>query len=985
MTPERFELVKRLLADLEELPASGRAAYLDRACAGDDELREDVESLMQDDLPSIMRTGGLAAKVIPMMADDRSALGRHVGPYRLVDVLGEGGMGVVYHAEQTAPIHRDVALKIVPFGMDTARVIARFESERQALAMMNHPYIAQALEAGAGEDGRPYFVMELVRGEPVTDYCAREKPSLAIRLKLFLQICEAIQHAHQRGIIHRDLKPSNVLLTKQGPEVVPKIIDFGIAKAIGEAEGKLLLSTMDGQIVGTPEYMSPEQAGVIDAGLDTRTDVYSLGVMLYELVSGKRPYELKKRTAIELERAMRTPPTPPSQVSRTGGNPEANNQKPKTGAAVLQRGTERDIDAVALMAMERLPDDRYASVEQLADDVRRVLEHRPVRARTQTWTYRAEKFVRRNAGGVATAALVVVLIASGAIGIVGQRNRALASEQRALTEATRARAEAAKASEVSRFLIDLFRESDPANARGANVTARELLDRGAARLSTELASQDAVRATLMDTIGVVYRMLGMTSESEKIAADALAIRRRALGTEHADIAQSLDHLGELARDRSRYEEAAQFHRDALAMRRTLLAAQDPAIAESLTNLGLALRELGKYDEAVPVVEEAIAIRRETVGPEHSDTLTSLKALGSIRDSAGKFVEAERLYGEVLATRRRLLPADHPLVAGSIDDLAGVLGRNGKLAEAETMYREALAIRQKVLDPDHPDLTATKVSLSRNFRSQGRLDDAEPLMREALAADRRHFGNQHMSIAVDLNYLGAVLQDRGKFDEAGRLFEESLAIRIALVGEVHPQAAVGHHNIANLRMKQLRWDDAEREFLRAIEIRNALGQQKHAQTGATVRMLGRVYEARGHLDKAEAQYRAGLAILREASPGGSPPTADALETLGNLMVRQKQAGAGEPLIREALEFRRKSLPAGARLITLDEVDLGECLVAQAKWPEAETLLLSALTKLPEDPATPSGTRKRALEQLVTLYERSGRPEDAATYRAQLRTK
>jgi len=915
------------------------------------------------------------------MAGDRSALGRRIGPYRLVDVLGEGGMGVVYHAEQTEPIHRDVALKLVPFGMDTARVIARFESERQALALMNHPYIAQALEAAAGEDGRPYFVMELVRGEPVTDYCAREQPSLTVRLKIFLQICEAIQHAHQRGIIHRDLKPSNVLLTKQGTEVVPKIIDFGIAKAIGEADGKMLLSTMDGQFVGTPEYMSPEQAGVIDTGLDTRTDVYSLGVMLYELVSGQRPYTLTKRTAIELERALRTPPKPPSQVSRAAvpflpSGFWLNN---------LQRSTERDIDAVALMAMERMPDDRYASVEQLADDVRRVLEHRPVRARTQTWTYRAQKFVRRNAASVATAVLVVVLIVTGGAGIVSQRNRAMASERRAVDEATKARAEAAKASEVARFLTDLFRESDPQNARGANVTARELLTRGAERLKTDLASQEAVRATLMDTIGVVYRMLGMTAESETITTDALAIRRRALGPEHLDVAQSLDHLGQLARDRSRYDEAAQFHRDALAIQRKGLRPKDPAIAESLTNLGLALRDLGKYDDAVPLVEEAIAIRRETVGPEHTDTLTSLNALGSIRDNTGRFADAERLYGEVLSTRRRLLPADHPLVAGSIEDLAGVLSRDGKLTEAETMFREALAIRRKILDPNHPDLTATKVSLSRTLRNQGRLDDAEPLMREALAADRRHFGNKHMSVAVDLNYMAAILQDRGKFDEAAVLFEESRDIRIALVGEVHPLVAVAQHNLGNLRLKQSRWDDAERAFRRAIEIRNALGQQKHRQTGETVRLLGRVFEGRGRFAEAETQYRAGLAILREASPAGSPSTADALESLGYVKVRQKQASAGEPLIREALEFRRKSLPAGHRTITLDEVDLGECLVAQSKWAEAEALLLSALTKLPEDPTTPSATRKRALEQLAALYERTGRPDEATKYRAQLQVK
>ncbi|HKW03379.1 MAG TPA: serine/threonine-protein kinase [Vicinamibacterales bacterium] len=951
MDAERFAVVKRILVTLEDLPEAARHAYLERACAGDEALRAEVESLMRDEEPAIMHTGGLADRLGSILADDRAPLGRHVGPFRLVGVLGEGGMGVVYHAEQTTPIRRDVALKLVPLGMDTARVLSRFESERQLLALMNHPYIAQALEAGAGEDGRPYFVMELVRGEPVTEYCAREKPPLAVRLKLFLQICEAVQHAHQRGIIHRDLKPSNVLLTKSGTELVPKIIDFGIAKAIGEHETRPILRTMAGQALGTPEYMSPEQAGLIEAGVDTRTDIYALGVMLYELVTGRRPYDLSTRTPIDLERALRTSP-------------------PASGFG--------DIDAVARMAMERVPDDRYSSVEQLADDVRRVLEHRPVRARTQTWRYRAVRFARRHAGGLTTAALVLLLVMSGAAGIIAQRNRALASEARAVSEAARARAEAEKASAVASFLTDLFRGSDPANTRGAAITARELLDRGAARLATELASQDAVRATLMDAIGVVYRGLGMTDESEKIATDALTIRRR-LGSEGLDVAQSLEHLGEIARDRTQYDRAAGFHRDSLAIRRALLAGGDPAVAESLTSLGQDLRELGKYDEAVPLVQEAIAIRRERLGPEHSDTLTSVKVLGDIRDSSGKFTEAEQLYGEVLATRRRVLPPDHPLVASSIDDLAGVTSREGRYSDAEAMFREALAIRQKALDPDHPEVTATKVNLSRTLRNEGRLDESEPIMREALAADRRHFGNQHMSVAVDLNYLASILQDRGEYSETAKLYRESLAIRVALVGEVHPLVAVMLHNLGHVSSLQGRWDDAERWFRRAIDVRNQLGQQAHRQTGETIMQLGRVFEARGRFADAEQQYNTALGIQRAASPSGSPSTADVLESLGYLKVRQQQAAIGEPLIREALEFRRKSLPAGHKTITHDEIDLGECLAQQSRWAEAEPSLLSALKALPDAPGPATGMRKRAMDLLVKVYEQTGRPDEAAKYR------
>jgi len=937
MNPERFAAIKRVIGSLDGIAPAERSAYLDRACAGDASLRADVESLMLADVPSIIHTGGLAVHLAPMLAADHAAPGHRVGPYRLIEVLGEGGMGVVYRAEQTTPIHREVALKLVPFGMDTATVLSRFESERQALAMMNHPYIAQALDAGAGEDGRPYFVMELVRGEPVTDYCGREKPGLSARLRLFLQICEGIQHAHQRGIIHRDLKPSNVLLTRSGAGLVPKIIDFGIAKAVKDTGRTLFMSTLDGQIVGTPEYMSPEQAGVIDAGLDTRSDVYSLGVMLYELVSGRRPYELNRRTAIDLERALRAPVVPPSRIERKNGAPTTRGQ------------AARDLDAVVLMAIERLPDDRYASVEQLADDVRRVLEHRPIRARRPTWTYRARRFVRRNAVGVAMAAVIAALLVGGGVAVVLQRNRAVASEARALNEAIRARAEADKASAVARFLTDLFRESDPAQARGAAITARELLDRGAQRLDNELASQDAVRATLMDTIGVVYRQLGMIDASERITTDALDIRRRVLGAQAADVAISLDNLGQIARERTRYDQAEQRHRDALAIRRRLLDPMDPAVAESLSNLALALRERGKYDEAETAVREALAIRRARLGPEHNDTLASMNVLGDIESSRGRFADAGRLYEEVLASRRRNLPPNHPRIAISLNNVAGTRARAGRLAEAEAMYRESLEIRRKILPPDHPDVTTSELNLGSTLHDLGRLDEAEPLLRAALASDRRHSGDQNMDVAIDLNNLASLLEDRGQFKEAGTLYEESLSIRLALQGEMHPSIPTILSNIGRLRFTEGALAEAERTLQRAISLRRALKLEAHPRQATTIAWLGRVFEARGRLAEAEQQYKDALRIERTADPSG-PGAAGILVSLGHLMVERGDAAHAEPLLREALTTRRQSLPAGHRAIAEAEAALADCLIRQGRTRDAAPLLVSAARTAPPEPTS-----------------------------------
>jgi tetratricopeptide (TPR) repeat protein len=955
VTPERFETIKRLVLAAEDIPEPEREAWIDRECGGDAALRDEVASLMSADVPSIMRSGGLAAR-IAALDPGREPDGHHIGPYRITGVLGEGGMGIVYRAEQTSPLRRDVALKLVPAGLDSARIVSRFSLERQTLARMNHPYIAQVFDAGADDRGRPYFAMELVEGEPITEYCAREAPPLETRLQLFLRICEAVQHAHQRGIIHRDLKPSNVLLTRRGAELVPKVIDFGIAKAAGDT-GSEPLTTMAGQMMGTPEYMSPEQAGLIDAGVDTRADVYALGVMLYELLSGHRPYSLQKRTVLELERAMRTPPAPPSQRADT--------------SRAAGRDALRDLDAVALAALERNPDDRYASVEQLADDVRRVMEHRPVLARQATPGYRARKFVRRHAAVVATAALIVVLVATGVVAVVMQRNRALASESRAIDEAARAHVEAEKASAVARFLTDLFRESDPANARGAAVTARELLDRGVQRLSTDLTAQPPTRATLLATIGGVYRVLGLHDESERAIKGALEIRRTALGPAHPDLADSLDELGELARERTRYEEAVTHHRAALAIRRAALAPDDPALAESLSNLALALRERGQYDEAEPLVREALAIRRARLGPDDTQTLASLTVLGDITSSRGRFAEAETIYEEVLEARRRTLPPNHPRLAGTLNNVASMRHRAGKFAEAEPLYREALAIRRKVLDPDHLDVTTSMLNLAGLLQDLGRLDEAEPLMRGALEADRRKNGSMNMDVAIDLNNLASLLEDKGQFEEAAKLYEESKTIRIALQGEQSSSVATVLSNIGRMQLMLRSLGPAEASLRRAIEIRRALKLDQHPRQGDTTISLGRLLEARGRFAEAEEMYRAALAIFRAATPAGSAGAASAQVSLGHLLVQTKQAAAAEPMLREALDFRRQRLPAGHRAIGDAEAALGEALMHLSRPAEAEPLLRSALQTAPPGP-TPLLYGRQAV---LTLLNAAASPPKA----------
>ncbi|MFT7700290.1 MAG: serine/threonine protein kinase, partial [Candidatus Krumholzibacteriia bacterium] len=470
-----------------------------------------------------------------------------IGPYRLVEQIGEGGMGLVYKAEQLEPIKRIVALKMVKRGLDTEEFIARFESERQALAMMDHPCIARVIDAGASEQGRPYFVMEYVDGISLNDYCDENKLSVEERLKLFILVCEGVQHAHQKAIIHRDLKPSNVMVTVIDGHPLPKIIDFGVAKAMDSTVFENTMTTSVGQLVGTPEYMSPEQADLDGGGIDTRTDVYALGVVLYELLVGQLPFtsaELKEMGFHEVLRTIKEvePPKPSTRWSSISevADPEviAMWENRRTNASTLRRELKGDLDWITMKALEKERARRYETANALAQDVKRHLENMPVAAGPPSTTYRMQKFVRRNRTGVVAAGVVLVVVIAGIFGTTTGMIRALHAEKRA-------RVEAETALQVSDFLVDLFEVADPDRARGNSITAREILDAGSNRIADELAAQPETQARLMNTIGKVYRNLGLYEEAGPQLESALALRRNLSAGENEDLAASLAELADL--------------------------------------------------------------------------------------------------------------------------------------------------------------------------------------------------------------------------------------------------------------------------------------------------------------------------------------------------------------------------------------------------------------------------------------------------------
>ncbi len=722
------ERLKEILAKAagKETPET-RSAYLDAACHGDAALRQQLEAL----LAAHARAGNfLEQSVVPpeeLPVSERP--GTFIGRYQLLERIGEGGFGLVFMAEQAEPVQRKVALKIIKAGMDTREVIARFEAERQALALMNHPNIARVLDAGATETGRPFFVMELVNGIPITDYSDQKELSTTDRLRLFMKVCAAVQHAHQKGIIHRDLKPSNILVTLIDGEAVPKVIDFGVAKALGQKLTEKTLFTRFQQMIGTPAYMSPEQAELSGVDVDTRSDIYSLGVLLYELLTSRTPFDPKTLLAAGLDEMRRIiretdPPRPSTRLS-TLHDPErtavAKHRQAEPGA--LSRLMQGDLDWIVMKALEKDRARRFGTASALADDLQHHLNHEPVQASPPSAAYRAQKFIRRHRFGVAMATTVALALAAG-----------LAA---ALLGFERARTEASKSRQVAQFLKDMLQGVGPSVALGRNTEMlREILDKTAERVGQDLKGQPEVAAELLNTLGWVYYDLGDDSHAEAFHRDALALRTKLHGDEHQEVANSLHGLGRTLWRQGKLTEAETAHREALSIARKLFGNDHLDTARSLTELAGTLHEQGKSIEAETMDREALSTRRKLLREPHKDIASSLGLLAATLSAQGKTVEAEALYREGLAMRKQLFGNQHPDVALSLFRLSEVLAKQGKLAEAEALLHESVAMKRRLLPSNHSQLLWPLCSLANALAGQGKVAESEPFYREAMEALRR---------------------------------------------------------------------------------------------------------------------------------------------------------------------------------------------------------------------------------------------------------
>lgn len=894
--------------------------------------------------------------------------GTVLGPYTLVERIGSGGFGTVWLAEQHEPVKRQVALKILKLGVDTQEVIRRFEAERQALAMMDHPNIARVFDAGATATGRPFFVMELVRGVSIVHYCTAQKLDARARLELFVQVCHAISHAHQKGVIHRDIKPSNVLVTEHDGKAQAKVIDFGIAKATSADLGDSDL-TRQGQLIGTPEYMSPEQAD-FGSDIDTRTDVYSLGVLLYELLTGQTPIshmDLITHGLGEMARLVREvePQRPSTRVSTLGREPSDLAQLPHEDVQKLRHLLRGDLDWITMKCLEKDRARRYETVNALAMDVTRHLNGEAVLAAPPSRSYRISKFVLRHKGAVAAAGIVFAALLAGLAGTLWQAKRAGIEAARAQAAELQMRQRAEELEQVARFQEGQLSGID--TVKMGEHLFQSLLD----------AVPEENRAELERGLEPVnFTDIALGSLDTSIFDQTLAAIDEQFPTQPLVKARLFQSMANAMRDLGLLERAAIPQEKALEIRRLELGEDHPDTLTSINETGLLLQNSGKFAAAEPYYRQALEGRRRVLGEGHLDTLTTISDIGELLFSQGQRGEAGEWFRQALDGRRRVLDADHPDILMTLNNLGASLTATGKLDEAEPIYREVLDIRRRTLGESAPGTLESVGNLAALLRRLGKFDEAAPLYQEALALRRRALGNAHPYTIHSMNGMVRMLGDLGRSEEALPLAQEALESARRVLGDNHPLTLTALDGLGMALLKLERPDDAEPYLTEALESRRRLLGDEHPSTMGSTHSMALLLQAQGKFVEAERLHRAVLDASRRTNGDDDIDTLMSASNTGSVLRELGRLDEAAALGKESVETARRGLPANHWLHGMFASQYAQTLAAQQRFSEAETLALEADAIYRRTLGEKHARRIENMRRLVALYEAWNAAEPAS---------
>jgi eukaryotic-like serine/threonine-protein kinase len=971
--------VKALFDAVVELPdPADRRAYLDRECVDDVELRERVDRLLAAcDLPANELEHPRAAASAPSgdtsqaaasgkppqdpwertasLTSVEQATGSLIGSvvagrYKIREEIGEGGMGSVFLAEQTRPVKRTVALKLIKPGMDSRMVLARFESERQALALMDHPNIAKVLDAGSTEAGRPFFVMELVKGIPVTDYCDRHQLGLRERLTLVRQICSAVQHAHQKGIIHRDLKPSNILVESHDDNPVPKVIDFGLAKATsGLRLTDQSLFTAFGAVAGTPRYMAPEQASFNAVDIDTRADIYSLGVILYELLTGSTPIRRETMQQAALDEILRViredePPPPSSRLITLSDALPTLAANRHMDPAHLSRFVRGDLDRIVMKALAKERQRRYDSAIGLANDIERFMNNEPVSAAPPSSAYRLRKFVQRNRGHVIAASMVFLAMVGGIIGTLMGMLEANKQSALALARQKEAEGRLAQRDKANEILPSIFRDvnhDDSVNETLplANRLGKQL-DLAAAQLEGEAIADPLGVATMQSDLGWSMNGLGYPKQAIALLSKAMATFTERLGPDNLDTLTNMSRLALAYQSGGEFERAVKLSEQYLVLAKKKFGLGERETIYAMANLADALKHAGRYDQALPLFEQSLELARQKLGADHMSTLTLMNNLALAYQEDGQYERSLPLFENLVAIRKSTVGPDHLATITTMNNLALAYRFTGQQRRAVPLHEEVLARSRLTLGPDHPLTISRMGNLAESYRETGRFEQSVPLFEEANAMAKTRLGPDHPDSLIREADLASVYDDLGKLDQAHRLYQDVFARSKATLGRDHPKTLNAMTDLADSYL--------------------ALGQSERAlELAREVRERRRPKDGRPSLDYAYA-----------------------LATLGKMLVVCKAYAEAEPLLRDALAIREVMLPNDWRTFNTKSL-LGRALFGQKKYADAEPLLRTGYegTKLRAETMSPFRRYylREALDCLIGLAEATGKADQAQAWK------